>query len=160
MQRVTILLVFASLPFFAGPAFGESWSKRLTRKETGDPMYAFTIKAERLETVTTSEQTIAAGEFLEFHVTVKPVATAEQLQEARKQGWRPRYSGQLRVSSGNEFIAACELKPTQRDAEFSYSFQVARKYAEKSVFAFDIAEGHDDGGISYWFYLEDFAEPR
>jgi hypothetical protein len=160
MNRVTILLVFASVQFFAGPAAAESWSKRLTRNETSDQMYAFTIKAKRLEKVYTPAASVAAGEFLEFHVTVKPVATAEQLKEASKQGWRPRYSGKLRVLSGDEFISACELQPTRRDAELSYSFQVASKYAEKSGFTFAITEGNADESISYWFYLQDFAEPQ
>jgi hypothetical protein len=165
MMRVMFLSLIAALQLCAAPVAAESWAKRLTRNETGDQMYSFTIKVRRLEkadipALIDPARPIAAGEFLEYHVTARPVATAEQLDEAHKQGWRPRYSGKLRVFSGNEFISACELQPTRREAELSYSFQVAAKYAAKSAFTFALTEGEAGDGISYWFYLQDFAEPR
>ena len=104
-------------------------------------MYSFTIKVDRLKDTD-------LGEFLQFHVTVK----GKDLKEL------PIRSHELRVFNGKEFISACEVQPTGRDGERSFSFRVAAKYAEKSTFTY--AQSGDFDHIGYWFYLKDFVEPK
>jgi len=120
------------------------------------------MKVEPLKRVRDLAQSEDVGEFLQFNVTVKPVASAEQLKEARKQGWRPHYTGELRVFDGKKFISACNVQPTRRDEELSFTFQVAAKYADKSGFTFAQTEGagEEGSGIYYWFYLKDFVESK
>lgn len=153
MKRVPVLSVLVGSLLVAGQVGAESWSQQLKRDKTSDQMYVFTIKVEVLKRAD-------VGEFLQFKVTVKPAASAEQLQEARKQGWRPHYSGELRVFDGGKFISACNVQPTKRDEELSFTFQAAAKYAEKSRFTFTQTEGAFEGGIDYWFYLKDFVESK
>lgn len=157
MKRISALSVFACSLLVVGQVSAESWSKQLTRDSTSDPMYTFTIKAEPLKRAHNLAQIDKVGEFLEFTVAVKPVASAEQLEEARKQGWRPHYSGELRVVDGKKFIAARQVQPTVRDAERTFTFQIAAK----SGFTFTQTEGEvDGGGISYWFHLGDFVASK
>jgi hypothetical protein len=160
MKLLSVLLVLVCALLVAGQVAAETWSKQLTRDQTSDQMYSFTIKVKPLKRAPNLAQIDDVGEFLQFDVTVKPVASAKQLEEARKHGWRPRYSGELRVFDGKNFISACNVQPTRHDAELSFSFQVAAKYAEKSGFTFAQTEGEEGSRISYWFYLKDFVEPR
>ena len=160
MKLVPVLLVLLCSLLVAGPVRAERWSKQLKRDNTSDHLYSFTIKVEPLKRAHDLAQIDDVGEFLLFHVTVKLVASAEQLKDARKQGWRPQYSGELRVFDGKKFISACNVQPTKRDGEFSFSFQVAAKYAEKSGFTFAMTEGEEGDGIFYWFYLQDFVESK
>ena len=160
MKLIYVLLVLVCPLLVAGQVRAETWSKQLKRDKTSDQMYSFTIKVEPLKRARDLAQGEDVGEFLQFNVAVKPVGSAEQLKEARKQGWRPHYSGELRVFDGKKFISACNVQMTQRDAELSFTFQVAAKYAEKSGFTFAQTEGAWDGGISYWFYLKDFVESK
>ncbi len=139
MKLVAILLVLVSSQLFAGPLAAESWSKRLTREETGDQMYSFAIKVERLKETD-------RGEFLQFQVTVK----GADLQEL------PHRSGELRVFNGTEFVTSCDVQPAGRDGARSFSFFIAEKYAEKSTFRY--AQHGEFDHISYWFYLKDFVE--
>jgi hypothetical protein len=157
MKLVKALLVFVGSLLVAGQAGAETWSKQLTRGDTSDQMHSFTIAVEPLERVRNLVEIDDVGEFLQFHVTVKPVASPAQLKQAREQGWRPHYAGELRVFQGKKFIAACKVQPTRRGEELSFTFQVAAEYAEKSGFTFVQTEG-DHGRISYWFYLKDFVE--
>ena len=160
MKLIYVLLVLVCSLLVAGQVGAETWSKQLKRDKTSDQMYSFTIKVEPLKRAHNLAQIDDVGEFLQFHVTVKLVASAEQLKEARKQGWRPQYSGELRVFDGKKFISACNVQPTRRDAELSFTFQVAAKYAEKSGFTFAQTEGEEGSGIYYWFYLKDFVESK
>src|SRR5438128_2691847 len=160
MKLISVLLVLVCSLLVAGQGGAETWSKQLKRDKTSDQMYSFTIKVKPLKRAHNLAQVDDVGEFLQFSVTVKPVASAEQLKEARKQGWRPHYSGELRVFDGKKFISACNVQPTGRDAELSFTFQVAAKYAEKSGFTFAQTEGEEGSGISYWFYLKDFIESK
>jgi hypothetical protein len=159
MKLPPTLLVLVSLLLVPGQARAESWSKQLKPDKTSDHLYSFTIKVEPLKRARNLAQIDDEGEFLQFHVTVKLVASAEELKEASKQGWRPQYSGELRVFDGKKFISACNVQPTRRDGEFSFSFQIDAKYAEKSGFTFAMTEGEEGSGISYWFYLKDFVVP-
>ncbi len=159
MKRISVLLVLVCSLLVAGQVGAETWSKQLMRDKTSDQMYSFTIKVESLKRARNLAQIEAVGEFLRFNVTVKAVASAEQLKEARKQGWQPRYSGELWVFDGKKFVSACNVQPTRRDAELSFTFQVAAKYAEKSGFTFAMTEGEEGSGIHYWFYLKDFSSP-
>ena len=160
MNLRSVLLVLVCSLLVAGQVGAETWSKQLKRDQTSDQMYAFTIKVEPLKRARNLAQIDDVGEFLQFHVTVKPVASAAQVQEARRHGWRPHYSGELRVFDGKKFIAACNVQPTRRDAELSFAFQVAAKYAAKSGFTFAQTEGEEGSGIYYWFYLKDFVESK
>jgi len=161
MKLITALLVLMCPMLVAGRVEAETYSKQLKGGETSDPMYSFTIKVEPLKTAPNLARNDSdVGEFLQLKVTVKPVGSMEQLKEARKQGWRPIYSGELRVFDGKKFICASNVEPTRRGEELSFSFQVAAKYAEKSGFTFTQTEGEFDGGISYWFYLKDFVESK
>ncbi len=160
MKLVSVLLVLACSLLVAGQVRAETYSKQLMRDKTSDQMYSFTIKVEPLKRARNLAQIEAVGEFLQFNVTVKPVASAEQLKEARKQGWRPRYSGELRVFDGKRFVSACNVQPMRRDAELSFTFQIAARYAEKSGFTFAQTEGEEGSSISYWFYLQDFVESK
>jgi hypothetical protein len=141
MKIVPVLAGLVCALLVAGPVGAESWSKQLTPGKTRDEMYSFTIKVERLRGAD-------EGEFLQFHVTVK----GEDLKEL------PSRSHELRVFHGKEFVTSCEVQPTRRDGERTFSFRVAAKYAEKSTFKY--AQSSDFDHISYWFYLKDFVEPR
>src|SRR5207249_1871636 len=73
----------------------------------------------------------------------------------------PRRATALEVSDGEAVVSSCSLQPDERDGEFSYSFLVAAKYAEKSTFLFGEDFGTPDGfaaGRYFWFYLKDFIE--
>ncbi len=156
MKFLSLLAVFGCSLFVVGQLRAETWSKQLKADKTSDQLYSFTIKAEPLKAVHHLDQTDEEGEFLQFHVKVKLVASAEQLAEASKHGRRSQYSGELRIVDGKTFVSACKVQPTVRDGEFSFSFQVAKKYAEKSGFTFAMTEG-EGSGIYYWFYLQDFV---
>jgi hypothetical protein len=138
MKIVPGLFGIACSLLFAGPAGAESWSRRLTPEKPDD---SFTIKVERLKEAD-------AGEFLQFHVTVK-------LKDA---DGPPRRAHVLRVFNGKEFVSSCEVQPTGRDGARVYSFRVAAKYAEKSTFSYTLSSDFDS--IGYWFYLKDFADAK
>jgi hypothetical protein len=141
MRLVTVLSVFVACLAVAGQVRAESWSKQLTRENTGDQAYSFTIKVDRLKEAD-------VGEFLQFHVTIK----GEDLKEL------PIRSYELRVFDGKEFISSCQVQPTVRDGERTFSFRVAAKYVEKSTFTYAQRGGFSH--IGYWFYLNDFVEPK
>ena len=142
MKLVPALFVLVSSLLVTGQVAAETWSKQLTPGKTSDGMYSFTIKVDRLKEA-------GVGEFLQFHVTVK----GKDIPEL------PNRSGELRIVNGKEFITSCDVRPTGRDGERSFSFRVAAKYAEKSTFRY-AQTGGDFGHISYWFYLKDFVESK
>ncbi len=126
----------------AGPAGAESWSKRLTPEKPDDN---FNIKIERLKDAD-------VGEFLQFRITVK-LYNLSDIKET------PRRSHVLRVFNGKEFISSCEVQPTrQKKGEQVFSFRVAVKYADKSMFSYTLSSDFDS--IGYWFYLKDFVESK
>jgi hypothetical protein len=144
MKIVTVLSVLVGSLIVAGQLRAETMVTRLTPEKTGDHFYSFTIKVERLKKP-------EAGEFFEFHVTVKAKNAGDHLKE-------PRLSGKLEVFNGKELVSSCRVQPTERDGELSFSFRVAAKYAEMSQFAY--AEEGDMDSIHYWFYLKDFVESK
>jgi hypothetical protein len=139
MKRVPVLLVLVGSLFAARQVGAESWSKQLTPGKTGDDLCSMTVKVNRLK-----EKDV--GEFLQFHVTVKGLGSKDL----------PRRWGELRVFNGKEFVSSCNVQPTGRDGEWSFSFRVAVKHAEKSTFTYAQTSGFDH--ISHWFYLKDFFE--
>jgi hypothetical protein len=147
MKLVTALTVLVGSLFVAGSVRAERTSIWLTQENADNHLYSFTIKVERLK-----ENDV--GEFLQFHVTVKPKdAKAPRL---------PHHSGKLNVFMGKEFVSSCDVQPNGRDGELSFSFRVAAKYAEKSSFMFAEILEHPAGGQGsyYWFYLKDFVEQK
>lgn len=152
MKLATILSAFVCCLIVVGQIRAETVYTRLTPEKTSDHLYSFTIKVEPLRRAHNVAQIDDVGEFLQFHVTVK-------LKDASKHGWLPRQSGEVRVFNGKEFIFSSDVQPTKRDGEFSFSFQVAAKYVEKSGFTFAETAGADRDGFFYWFYLKDFVPP-
>jgi hypothetical protein len=150
MKLVTVLSVLVGSLIVAGQVRAETIHTRLTREKTSDHLYSFTIKVERLKET-------EAGEFFEFHVTVKAKNAGGHIAQ-------PHRSGELKVFNGKELVSSCYVKPTERDDEQSFSFRVAAKYAEKSRFTFAETPDHPDarerGGFHYWFYLKDFVESK
>jgi hypothetical protein len=145
VKPLAALLVLAGSLVVASPVRAETVSTRLTPKKTGDHLYSFAIKVERLRENDT-------GEFLEFHVTVKPT-------KAGKAARLPRRSGRLDVyAAKKELVVSCEVQPTGRDDEVSYSFRVSAKHLGHATFTFAETAGEAEfGGFYYWFYLADFA---
>lgn len=150
MKLVTALSVLVGSLIVVGQVRAETIYTRLTREKTSDHLYSFTIKVERLKET-------KAGEFFEFHVTVKAMNAGAHIAH-------PHRSGELEVFNGKKLISSCHVQPTRRDGELSFSFRVAAKYAEKSRFTFAETPDHPDspdlGGFYYWFYLEDFVESK
>ncbi len=148
MKLVTVLSVLAGSLIVAGQVRAERTSTRLTTEKTSDHLYSFTIKVERLKT-------IDRGDLVEIHVTVKTKNAGAHIA-------KPHRSGKLEVFNGKEFISSCDVQPTGREEELSFSFNVAVKYAEKSRFIFaetDPSQAEFGQGFYYWFYLKDFVEP-
>jgi hypothetical protein len=115
MKLVTVLSVLVGSLIVAGQVRAETIHTRLTREKTSDHLYSFTIKVERLKET-------EAGEFFEFHVTVKAKNAGGHIAQ-------PHRSGELQVFNGKELVSSCYVKPTERDDEQSFSFRVAAKYA-------------------------------
>lgn len=140
MKQMPVLLIFACSLLVARQVGAESWSKQLTHEKTGDDLCSIAVKVDRLKEVDVEE-------FLLFHVTV---TTGTKIKEL------PHRSGVLRVFNGKEFVASCNVQPTGREGERSFSFRVTANYAAKSTFMYD--QHGDFDHISHWFYLKDFIE--
>lgn len=145
MRIASAIVALVTALTVAGSARAETVSTRLTPKKTGDHLWSFAVTVER--------QKEGAGEFLQFRVTAKPT-------NAGNVAPLPHRCGTLSVFAGKEFVSSCEVRPTERDGELSFSFRVAAKYAEKSTFIFAETPDHEAerGGFYYWFYLKDFAD--
>src|SRR5262245_55551652 len=137
MKIVPGLLGLACSLLVAGQAGAETWSQRVTPEKPDDNV---TVKVERHKE--------GDVEFLQFRVTVK-------LKDVNELS---RRSHVLRVYNGKEFISSCEVHPTGSDGARVFSFRVAAKYAEKSMFSYTLSSDFDS--IGYWFYLKDFVESK
>jgi len=142
VKLVRAILVSLCAVAAAGPARAETLYERLTPGKTADNLYSFTIKAER-------QKDEKAGEYLAFHVAVKPKPGAGS-------GHR---SGTLEVFAGKEFVSSCEVRPAEKGGELSFSFRIAAKYAAKSRFTFEENFGRP-GAFTYWFHPADFIDPK
>jgi hypothetical protein len=131
----------------------ENWYKRLAQKQTADEMYSLTIKAEPIKRAANIEGKDDVGEFLEFHVAVKPTSSDKDWYKTE------HHSGDLRLFNGKDFISSSNVQMKQGDRVWSFSFQVAAKYAEKSAFTF-AATDREGQGAHYWFYLKDFVPSK
>jgi hypothetical protein len=153
MRTLAVLLVLAGTLLVADFARAENWHKRLTPKQTADEMYSLTIKVEPIKSAANFEGKDVVGEFLEFRVAVKTNGPSKDLPKDL------HHSGEVRISNGKDFISSSKVQMTQSDDEWSFSFKVAAKYAERSgfIFAATDAEGR---GAHYWFYLKDFIPPK
>ena len=151
MKSLAALFVLAGTLLAVTSVRAENWSKRLTPKQSADDMCSFAIKVQPVKTVQDFEYQDRKGEFLAFHVTVKP-----------KGGLLPKdlqRTGQVRLFDGKQFISSSNVQMTESDGEMSFSFKVAAKYAEKSGFIF-AATDNEGQGAHYWFYLKDFAPSK
>jgi hypothetical protein len=140
MKRATFLFGLMCPIVFAGQVRAEKWIEQVTPKKTARPGDTFTIKVQRLKQG-------QGEEVLEVQVTVK-------LEHSIKM---PVRQGLLLVYNGKEFVTSCELEPTVQDGERSFSFRIAEKYAEKTLFTY--SESNIDS-IGYWFYVQDFVLPK
>ena len=138
MKIVPGLFGLACSLLVAGHVGAESWSRRLTPEKPDDN---FTIKVDRLKEAD-------VGEFLQFRVTVK-LKDSDDV---------PRASHVLRVFKGKEFVSSCAVQPTGPEGERVFTFRVAAKDAEKSMFSYTLSSAFDS--IGYWFYLKDFVESK
>jgi hypothetical protein len=140
MKLAIFLFALMCSILFAGQVTAEKWVEQVTPKKTARPGDTFTIKVQRLKQG-------QGDEVLEVHVAVK-------LDDSIKM---PVRQGLLLVYNGKEFVSSCEVEPTVRDEERSFSFRIAAKYAEKSRFTY--SESNRDS-IGYWFYMQDFVPSK
>jgi hypothetical protein len=140
MKRATFLFALMVSILFAWQVTAETWIEQVTQKKTARPGDTFTIKVQRIKQG-------QGEEVLEVHVKVK-------LDNSIKM---PVRQGLLLVYNGKEFVSSCEVEPTVRDGERTFSFRIAAKYAEKSQFTY--SESNFDS-IGYWFYVQDFAPSK
>src|SRR5262249_55734951 len=143
MKLATVLFALVGPMLVASQAAAQTWSKRLTPKKTDNsiaPGNSFTIKVQRLKDGQN-------GELLQVHVTVK-------LPDDKYLSLR---QGILHVANGKEFVSSCELQPTGREGDRSFSFRISAKYAEKSTFTYTQHAIALDT-IAHWFYIQDFVE--
>ncbi len=143
--HTALVLVCASV--VADQARAERTSTRLTPGKSGDHLWSFTVKVERLREA-------EAGEFLEFRVTATPTAANTHPL--------PRRSAASEVFHGKEFVSSCGVQPAGPGGELTFSFRVAAKYVAKSRFMFGESVEHPAGvaGRYYWFHLGDFVERK
>ena len=153
MRTLAALLVLAGTLLVADFVRAENWYKRLTSKQTADEMYSFTIKVEPVKRVPSLANKDDVGEFLEFDVAVKSKAPSKDLPKDL------HHTGEIRIFNGKDFISSSKVQMTQADGEWSFSFKVAAKYAEKSGFIF-AATDREQQGAHYWFYLKDFTPSK
>jgi hypothetical protein len=153
MKTLVSLFVLAGTFLVADLARAENWSKRMTPKQTADEMYSLTIKVEPVKRAPNLEGKDDVGEFLEIHVAVKPKGPSKDLPKDL------HHSGEVRIFNGKDFISSSNAQPTESDGEWSFSFKVAAKYAEKSGFIF-AATDREGQGAHYWFYLKDFVPSK
>jgi hypothetical protein len=151
MRTLAALFVLALTLFVADFVRAENWYKRLTPKQTADEMYSLTIKVE--PRVSNFEGKDDVGQFLEFHVAVNPKGPSKDWTKDL------HHSGEVRIFNGKDFISSSNVQMTQTDWEWSFSFKVAAKYAEKSGFIFS-ATDPEGQGAHYWFYLKDFIRSK
>ena len=153
MRTLAALLVLAGTLLVADFVRAENWYKRLTSKQTADEMYSFTIKVEPVKRVPSLANKDDVGEFLEFDVAVRSKAPSKDLPKDL------HHTGEIRIFNGKDFISSSKVQMTQADGEWSFSFKVAAKYAEKSGFIF-AATDREAQGAHYWFYLKDFVPSK
>jgi hypothetical protein len=153
MRTLAALFILAGTLLVADFVRAENWYKRLTPKQTADEMYSLTIKVEPIKRAPNIEGKDDVGDFLKFHVVVKPKGPGKDWYKDL------RHSGKLRIFNGKEFISASNVQMKQDDGVWSFSFQVAAKYAEKSGFTF-AATDREGQGAHYWFYLKDFVPDK
>jgi hypothetical protein len=153
MRTLAAFFVLAGTLLVADLVRAENWYKRLTPKQADDGMYSLTIKVDPIKRAPNIEGKDDVGEFLEFHVAVKPKGPGQDWYQVL------RHSGELRIFNGKNFISASNVQMKQGDGVWSFSFQVAAEYAEKSAFTF-AATDREGQGAHYWFYLKDFVPPK
>ena len=149
MRALATLFVLAGTLLVTDFVRAENWYKRLKPKQTADEMYSLTIKVEPIKWASNFEGKDDLGQFLEFHVAVKPKGPSNDWTKYL------HHSGEVRIFNGKDFISSSNVQMTQTKGEWSYSFRVAAKYAEKSGFIF-AATDSEGQGAHYWFYLKDF----
>jgi hypothetical protein len=153
-RTLAALFVLMGTILCADYVWAENWYKRLTPKQTADEMYSLTIKVEPIKSGAPSfEGKADAGQFLEFHVAVRPTVPSKDFPQDL------HHSGEFRIFNGKDYIASSKVQMIESEEGWSFSFKIARKYAEKSgfVFAATDAEGQ---GAHYWFYFQDFLPPK
>jgi hypothetical protein len=153
MKTLVALFVLAETLLVADFVRAENWYKRLTPKQTADEMYSLTIKVVPIKRASNFEGKDDVGQFLEFHVAVKSKGPSKDWTK------NLHHSGEVRIFNGKDFISSSNVQMTQTKGEWSYSFNVASKYAEKSGFIFS-ATDPEGQGAHYWFYLKDFIPSK
>jgi hypothetical protein len=153
MKTLAALFVLAGTLLVADFVRAENWYKRLTPKQTADEMYSLTIKVKPIKKALNFDGKDDVGQFLQFHVAVKPKGPGKDWCKDL------RHSGELRIFNGKDFISSSNVQMKQGDGVWSFSFQVAAKYAEKSGFTFAATDAEGQGA-HYWFYLKDFVPSK
>src|SRR5262245_46213277 len=120
MKRVLVLWTLTGHLILVGGALAETVHTRLTREKTGDHLYSFTVKVERVKE--------GGAEFLLFTVTARP--------KDPKAPRLPRLAGTLEVFDGKAPVSSCDVRQGGDKGRMTFSFRVAAKYAERSRFTF------------------------